>query len=125
MKVVKIGGGCLNGKKTIEHILTLIQQRCRGQIVVVSALKGVTDFLIECMPRALEANRHFLWRTERSRLYHQCSAARVNRVASRWHPDPDRQLQPDAGHAGHQFRHRATATRHPDYAKRQPDPGDL
>ncbi len=54
MKVVKIGGGCLNGKKTIEHILTLIQQRCRGQIVVVSALKGVTDFLIECMPRALE-----------------------------------------------------------------------
>ena len=55
MKVVKIGGGCLNGKKTIEHILTLIQQRCRGQIVVVSALKGVTDFLIECMPRALES----------------------------------------------------------------------
>ncbi len=54
MKVVKIGGGCLNSKKIIEHILTLIQQRCRGHIVVVSALKGVTDFLIECMPQALE-----------------------------------------------------------------------
>ncbi len=54
MKVIKVGGGCLNGKKTIARIVDLIAARGRGHIFVVSALNGITDFLIESMPAALE-----------------------------------------------------------------------
>ncbi|MCP3951377.1 MAG: aspartate kinase, partial [Desulfobacterales bacterium] len=54
MKVIKIGGGCLNGKKTIARIIDLIAARGRGDIFVVSALNGITDFLIESMDAALE-----------------------------------------------------------------------
>lgn len=54
MKVIKIGGGCLNGKKEIKRIVELVKKRCRGDIIVVSALKGITDFLIGKMYKALE-----------------------------------------------------------------------
>lgn len=53
MKVIKIGGGCLKGKKNIAHILDLITDRGKGHIIVVSALSGVTDFLIDSMSAAL------------------------------------------------------------------------
>jgi len=53
MKVIKIGGGSLKGKKNIAHILDLITQRGRGHIFVLSALGGVTDFLIDSMSVAL------------------------------------------------------------------------
>ena len=58
MKVIKVGGGCLNGKKTIARIVDLIAARGRGDIFVVSALNGITDFLIESMDAVLadEAN---------------------------------------------------------------------
>jgi aspartate kinase len=54
MKVIKIGGGCLKGKKNIAHILELIKKRGRGNIFVVSAVNGVTDILIGGMSKALE-----------------------------------------------------------------------
>ena len=53
MKVIKIGGGCLSGKETIAAILDLLVTRGRGNIIVVSALGGVTDLLLEAMPQAL------------------------------------------------------------------------
>ncbi len=53
MKVIKVGGGCLKGKKEIAHILDLIAERGPGHIFVVSALSGITDFLIDSMPTAL------------------------------------------------------------------------
>jgi aspartate kinase len=53
VKVIKIGGGSLKGKKNIAHILDLIAQRGRGHIFVLSALGGVTDFLIDSMALAL------------------------------------------------------------------------
>ncbi len=56
MKVIKIGGGCLKGKKNIEKIVELIVDRGRGHIFVVSALSGVTDFLIDSMSMALESD---------------------------------------------------------------------
>jgi aspartate kinase len=56
MKVIKIGGGCLKGKKNIEKIVELIVDRGRGHIFVVSALNGVTDFLIDSMSMALESD---------------------------------------------------------------------
>jgi aspartate kinase len=54
MKVIKIGGGSLKGKKNIQDILGLVAERGRGQIIVVSALGGITDMLVEGMSRALE-----------------------------------------------------------------------
>lgn len=53
MKVIKIGGGCLSTKETIAAILDLLAIHGRGNIVVVSALGGVTDLLLNGMQRAL------------------------------------------------------------------------
>jgi aspartate kinase len=54
MKVIKIGGSSLNGKKAITHILDLIAERGPGHVFVLSALSGVTDYLINSMHRALQ-----------------------------------------------------------------------
>ncbi|MCK4821081.1 aspartate kinase, partial [bacterium] len=54
MKVIKIGGSCLKGKRNIGHILEFIAKQGRGHIFVVSALNGVTDILIHGMSAALE-----------------------------------------------------------------------
>lgn len=56
MKVIKIGGGCLNGKNTIAGILDLVAERAKGDIIVVSALYGITDMLIQGMHTALESD---------------------------------------------------------------------
>ena len=53
MKVIKIGGGCLKGKKNIAQILNLICELGRGHIFVLSALSGVTDLLVQGMSEAL------------------------------------------------------------------------
>ena len=53
MRVIKIGGGCLNGNGTIETIMGLLADRGKGNVIVVSALKGITDFLVEGMESAL------------------------------------------------------------------------
>ncbi len=58
MKVIKIGGGCLRGKNNIEKIVELIANRGRGHIFVVSALNGVTDFLLDSMSAALEDDKN-------------------------------------------------------------------
>jgi len=54
MKVIKIGGGCLRGKKKIAEIVDLLPEKGVGNIVVVSALYGMTDILIDSMSVALE-----------------------------------------------------------------------
>jgi aspartate kinase len=53
MKVIKIGGGSLRGKKNIQEILDLVAERGLGHVVVVSALGGITDTLLEGMSHAL------------------------------------------------------------------------
>lgn len=53
MKVIKVGGGCLKGEATIGQILDLMAAHGPGNIFVVSALNGVTDFLIAGMKEAL------------------------------------------------------------------------
>ncbi len=54
MKVIKIGGGSLKGKRNIREIIDLVAERGRGHIVVVSALSGITDMLIDGMSQALK-----------------------------------------------------------------------
>jgi len=53
MKVIKIGGGSLKGKKDVSDILDLVAERGKGHIIVVSALNGVTDMLLAGMSGAL------------------------------------------------------------------------
>jgi aspartate kinase len=53
MKVIKVGGGCLKGAKTIANIVELMMDRGQGHVFVVSALNGITDFLIQGMATAL------------------------------------------------------------------------
>jgi len=53
MKVIKIGGGSLKGKGNIKDILALIAERGAGHIIVISALNGITDRLIDGMTEAL------------------------------------------------------------------------
>lgn len=54
MKVIKIGGGSLKGRKNIQEILDLVAERGRGHVIVVSALSGITDQLIDSMSKALK-----------------------------------------------------------------------
>ncbi len=58
LKVIKIGGGCLHGKKTIARILDLVEERAKGNIIVVSALYGITDMLIHGMHMALDSDEN-------------------------------------------------------------------
>jgi aspartate kinase len=58
MKVIKIGGGCLKDKRAIGHMLDLITTRGPGNVLVVSALNGVTDLLIEGMSAAIKAEEN-------------------------------------------------------------------
>jgi aspartate kinase len=53
MRVIKVGGGCLNGRETIASILDLMTTRGPGHVFVVSALHGVTDFLFSSLKTAL------------------------------------------------------------------------
>ena len=53
MRVIKVGGGCLNGKKTIKNIVDLIVSRGQGHVFVVSALHGITDLLLDSLETAL------------------------------------------------------------------------
>lgn len=55
MKAIKIGGGCLKGRRNITRILELLEERGRGNVIVVSALNGVTDFLIHGTQEALQS----------------------------------------------------------------------
>jgi len=53
MKVIKIGGGSLKGKGAIQDILVEVAKRGPGHVIVVSALNGITDMLMEGMTEAL------------------------------------------------------------------------
>ena len=53
MKVIKLGGGCLNGIHNIQRIIPLVAERCQGDCLVVSALNGITDQLIKGLDQAL------------------------------------------------------------------------
>ena len=77
MKVIKIGGGCLKGKKTIESILDLLAGRVKGDIIVVSALNGITDMLIDGMADALADEETISTLMSRLRAKHMSTARHI------------------------------------------------
>lgn len=81
LKVIKVGGGCLNGKETIEQILELMVRRGRGQVFVVSALHGITDLLIQGMTSALESEEEIPKIMQRLKSLHMLVARHVIRDA--------------------------------------------
>jgi aspartate kinase len=58
MRVIKVGGGCLNGTQTIKDIVDLIVHRGQGHVFVVSALHGITDLLLDSLETALADETH-------------------------------------------------------------------
>jgi len=81
-KVIKIGGGCLNGSDTIATIMDLLGERGPGNVMVVSALHGITDLLIESMQRALADEAHIPAIMARYRECHLDVASRLIRGAN-------------------------------------------
>jgi len=57
MKVMKFGGGCLRDEKDFLTISQIVKPEKERLIIVVSAIYGLTDLLIEAMKRALISER--------------------------------------------------------------------
>jgi aspartate kinase len=57
MKVMKFGGGCLKNAETLGRVIDIIVRERRKPAVVVSALQGVTDELIESAAAAAKDER--------------------------------------------------------------------
>ena len=54
--VLKIGGGILRDKDSFERVVKIVSKKKKegeNQIIVISALYGVTDYLIESMNKCL------------------------------------------------------------------------
>jgi aspartate kinase len=59
--VLKIGGGILRDKSSFDRVVKIVQdKKSRGekQIIVISALYGVTDFLIDSMNKCRNDHEH-------------------------------------------------------------------
>lgn len=59
--VLKIGGGVLKDKNAFDRIVKIVsdkKNRKESQIIVISALYGVTDYLIESITKCFDAHHH-------------------------------------------------------------------
>jgi aspartate kinase len=52
MKVMKFGGSCLQSREGLLRMIELVQLEPRPLVIVLSALKGVTDWLIQLTEKA-------------------------------------------------------------------------
>jgi len=61
MQVLKFGGSSVANAENIEKVVNIIQQRAAGKktIVVVSALGGITDILLDCGSMAAAGNEDY------------------------------------------------------------------
>ena len=61
MQVLKFGGSSVANAENIEKVVNIIQQRAAGKktIVVVSALGGITDTLLNCGTMASLGNEEY------------------------------------------------------------------
>jgi aspartokinase/homoserine dehydrogenase 1 len=57
MKVMKFGGSCLQSRAGLERMIELIRAEPRPLVIVLSALKGVTDELIGLMDSARDTGQ--------------------------------------------------------------------
>ena len=61
MQVLKFGGSSVANAENIENVVNIIRQRSAGEktIVVVSALGGITDILLDCGTMAAEGDEMY------------------------------------------------------------------
>jgi len=53
LKIIKFGGGCFQDANSMDLVLNIILQTQEKRVVVVSALKGITDLLAEAIRKIL------------------------------------------------------------------------
>jgi aspartate kinase len=58
MKVMKFGGGCLKSEKSFAQVAAIIRAEKVRPVVVVSAVSGVTDFLLESILGAEKSEKN-------------------------------------------------------------------
>ncbi|MFW6131220.1 MAG: aspartate kinase [Candidatus Aminicenantaceae bacterium] len=58
MKVMKFGGGCLKDYKDILQVAELIKSEIENTAVVLSAISGITDILLEGIDKAIHSETH-------------------------------------------------------------------
>ncbi len=54
MKVMKFGGSCLQSRAGLERMIELVRAQPRPLVIVLSALKGITDQLLGLLAQAVE-----------------------------------------------------------------------
>jgi aspartokinase/homoserine dehydrogenase 1 len=59
MKVLKFGGTSVADTKSLSHVITILKNTSDRQFVVVSALGGITNLLIQMAEKASEGNTEF------------------------------------------------------------------
>lgn len=57
MKVLKFGGGCLKDQASLAKVIEVIKEKEHPLVVVVSALSGVTDSLLQAIELALKSEK--------------------------------------------------------------------
>lgn len=70
MKVMKFGGGCLRDESDFLNVAKIIKSEKERLIVIVSAVYGITDLLIEAMEKALISEREIDKITEKIKEVH-------------------------------------------------------
>ena len=72
--VLKIGGGILRSKESFQRIVNIVKKkRQKGEqcIIVISALYGVTDFLIESTGKSLASEKAVLSAVKKIKEMHR------------------------------------------------------
>lgn len=59
MKVLKFGGTSVADTKSLSHVIAILKNTSDRQFVVVSALGGITNLLIQMAEKASEGNTEF------------------------------------------------------------------
>ncbi len=70
MKVMKFGGGCLKEEKDFINISRIIKSEKNKIVIVVSAVYGITDLIMEAMKKALISEREIDRIVERIKEIH-------------------------------------------------------
>ncbi len=70
MKVMKFGGGCLRDENDFLNVARIIKSEKERLIIVVSAVYGITDLLIEAMRKALISEREIDKIVEKIKDFH-------------------------------------------------------
>ena len=59
MKVLKFGGTSVASPESLKHVINIVKNSNERKIIIVSALAGVTNQLIEMAKLASEGNQRF------------------------------------------------------------------